>query len=107
MENQHQHIDTASDLRDLIAVTPEEATPIPAAPDKEYTKVLIDKQTFREMRLQLLSYRTDIRYFTNSVIAQEEKNRIAAQLTEILDKVSWDKVKLVDWKTSPRFGGAS
>ena len=96
MENQHQHIDTASDLRDLIAVTPEEATPIPAAPDKEYTKVLIDKQIFREMRLQLLSYRTDIRYFTNSVIAEEEKNRIAAQLTEILDKAAWDKVKLID-----------
>ena len=96
MKTQHESIDTASDLRDLIAVTPEEQNPIPAAPDKEYTKVLIDKQTFREMRLQLLSYRTDIRYFTSSVIAQEEKNRIAAELTEILDKVSWDKVKLVD-----------
>jgi hypothetical protein len=96
MKTQHESIDTASDLRDLIAVTPEEQNPIPAAPDKEYTKVLIDKQTFREMRLQLLSYRTDIRHFTSSVIAQEEKNRIAAELTEILDKVSWDKVKLVD-----------
>ena len=106
MKTQHESIDTASDLRDLIAVTPEEQTPIPAAPN-EYTKVLIDKQVFREMRLQLLSYRTDIRYFTNSVIAQEEKNRIAAELTEILDKVAWDKVKLVDWKTSPRFGGVS
>ena len=96
MKTQHESIDTASDLRDLIVVTPEEQTHIPAAPDKEYTKVLIDKQIFREMRLQLLSYRTDIRYFTNNVIAQEEKNRIAAELTEILDKVSWDKVKLVD-----------
>lgn len=96
MKTQHESIDTASDLRDLIAVTPEEATLIPAAPDKEYTKVLIDKQVFREMRLQLLSYRTDIRYFTNSVIAQEEKIRIAAQLTEILDKAAWDKVKLID-----------
>ena len=48
------------------------------------------------MRLQLLSYRTDVRYFMNSVIAEEEKNRIAAQLTEILDKAAWDKVKLID-----------
>lgn len=96
MKTQHESIDTASDLRDLIAVTPEEQNPIPAAPDKEYTKVLIDKQTFREMRLQLVSYRTDIRHFTSSVITREEKNRIAAELTEILDKVSWDKVKLVD-----------
>ena len=32
----------------------------------------------------------------NSVIAEEEKNRIAAQLTEILDKAAWDKVKLID-----------
>ena len=96
MKTQHESIDTASDLRDLIAVTPEEATPIPAAPDKEYTKVLIDKQIFREMRLQLLSYRTDIRYFTNNVIAQEEKDRTVAHLTEILDKVAWHKVELID-----------
>lgn len=94
MKTQHESIDTASDLRDLIVVTPEEQTPIPAAP--EYTKVLIDKQIFREMRLQLLSYRTDIRYFMNSVIAEEEKDRTVAKLTEILDKVSWDKVKLID-----------
>lgn len=96
MKTQHESIDTASDLRDLIAVTPEEQNPIPTAPYKEYTKVLIDKQIFREMRLQLLSYRTDIRYFMNSVIAQEEKDRTVAKLTEILDKVSWGKVELVD-----------
>jgi hypothetical protein len=96
MENQHQHIDTASDLRDLIAVTPAEETPIPAAPETRYTEVLIDKQTFREMRLQLLSYRTDIRYFMNSVVTEEEKDRTVAKLTEILDKASWDKVKFVN-----------
>mgnify|MGYP000073359771 FL=1 len=95
MENQHQHIDTASDLRDLIAVTPAEEAPIPAAPETRYSQVIIDKQTFREMRLQLLSYRSDIRYFMNSVIDEGEKDRTVAKLTEILDKADWTKVKFV------------
>jgi hypothetical protein len=96
MKTQHESIDTASDLRDLIAVTPEEETTIPAVPETRYTEVLIDKQTFREMRLQLLSYRTDIRYFMNSVIDEGEKDRTVAKLTEILDKADWTKVKFVD-----------
>ena len=95
MENQHQHIDTASDLRDLIAVTPAEEAPIPAAPETRYSQVIIDKQTFREMRLQLLAYRTDIRYFMNSVVTEEEKDQTVAKLTEILDKADWTKVKFV------------
>ena len=95
MKTQHESIDTASDLRDLIAVTPAEEAPIPAAPETRYSQVIIDKQTFREMRLQLLSYRTDIRYFMNSVVTEEEKDRTVAKLTEILDKADWNKVKFI------------
>jgi hypothetical protein len=96
MKTQHENIDTASDLRDLIAVTPAEEAPIPAAPETRYSQVIIDKQTFREMRLQLLSYRTDIRYFMNSVVTEEEKDQTVAKLTEILDKADWNKVKFIN-----------
>ena len=32
----------------------------------------------------------------NNVIAEEEKDRTVAKLTEILDNAAWDKVEFID-----------
>ena len=71
--NQHQHIDTASDLRDLIAIAPTEQAPIAEITKKDLTQVQVSQEIFLEMRVQLMAYRSDVRYFMNAIIGEEEK----------------------------------
>jgi hypothetical protein len=89
MENQHQHIDTASDLRDLIAqTTTEEMEPTPREPS-----VVVDGEVFREMRVALKMYRLDIKLLTH--YRQEYKDVILKDLDEVLSKTEWNKVKRI------------
>ena len=102
MENQHQHIDTASDLRDLIAQTPEETEP--TAPRKfSEPLVVIDGEVFREMRVALKMYRMEIKSLTS--YRQEYKDTILKELDEVLSKTEWSNVKRIFWKLHPASAG--
>jgi hypothetical protein len=92
MENQHQNIDTANDLRDLIAQTPEETEP--TAPRKfSEPLVVIDGEVFREMRVALKMYRMEIKSLTS--YRQEYKDTILKELDEVLSKTEWSNVKRI------------
>jgi hypothetical protein len=91
MENQHQHIDTASDLRDLIAQTTEEMEPTP----RKFSEppVVVNGEVFREMRVALKMYRLDIKLLTH--YRQEYKDAILKDLDEVLSKTEWNNVKRI------------
>ena len=101
MENQHQHIDTASDLRDLIAQTPEE-TEAPRAFSP--IRVELVKDDFAELRLMLIRLRDEIEYSLDS--KPNVKKELIERADSVLEKTAWRTVKYIFWKTSPRFGGA-
>ena len=89
MENQHQHIDTASDLRDLIAQTPEEIeTPRPSS-----IRVELQKDDFAELRLSLLRLRDEIHYSFNS--KPNVKKEMIERADEVLKKTAWSTVKYI------------
>jgi hypothetical protein len=90
MENQHQHIDTASDLRDLIAQTPEETeAPRLASP----IRVELQKDDFAELRLSLLRLRDELYYSFNS--KPEAINEMIEKADKALQKTSWSTVKYI------------
>lgn len=91
MENQHQHIDTASDLRDLIAQTTEEMEPTPRKSSEP--SVVIDGEVFREMRVALKMYRTEMELLSR--FSQSYKDSVVKELNEVLSKTEWDKVKRI------------
>lgn len=93
MENQHQHIDTASDLRDLIAQTTEETELTPPPSKYSEPSVVVDGEVFREMRVALKMYRLDIKLLTH--YRQEYKDVILKDLDEVLSKTEWNKVKRI------------
>jgi len=88
MENQHQHIDTASDLRDLIAQTTEEMEPTPREPS-----VVVDGEVFREMRVALKMYRTEMELLSR--FSQSYKDTVVKELDEVISKTEWNKVKRI------------
>ncbi len=89
MENQHQHIDTANDLRDLIAQTPEEIeTPRPSS-----IRVELQKDDFAELRLSLLRLRDEIHYSFNS--KPNVKKEMIERADEVLKKTAWSTVKYI------------
>jgi len=89
MENQHQHIDTANDLRDLIAQTPEEIeTPRPSS-----IRVELQKDDFAELRLSLLRLRDEIHYSFNS--KPNVKKEMIERADEVLKRTAWSTVKYI------------
>jgi len=87
MSDQHQHIDTANDLRDLIAQTPEETEPTrPFLPEP---RIQLPKDDFAELRLSLLRLRDEIHYSLNS--KPEIKNEIIQRADAALEKTAWSK----------------
>jgi len=91
MENQHQHIDTASDLRDLIAQTPEETEAAPRlAPP---IRVELQKDDFAELRLSLLRLRDELYYSFNS--KPEAINEMIEKADKALQKTAWSTVKYI------------
>lgn len=98
MENQHQHIDTASDLRDLIAVQTTEETELTPPPPSDFCKysepsVVVDGEVFREMRVALKMYRTDMELLSR--FSQSYKDTVVKELNEVLSKTEWHKVKRI------------
>jgi len=89
MENQHQHIDTANDLRDLIAQTPEEIEP----PRPSSIRVELQKDDFAELRLSLLRLRDEIHYSFNS--KPNVKKEMIERADEVLKKTAWSTVKYI------------
>lgn len=90
MENQHQNIDTASDLRDLIAQTPEETeTPRPVPP----IRVELVKDDFAELRLTLLRLRDEIEYSLDS--KPNVKKELIERADSVLEKTAWRTVKYI------------
>lgn len=87
MENQHQHIDTASDLRDLIAQTPEETQ------ERSQSCVQIRHEDFAEMRMLLLRLRSEVYYISNMKF--EEKTELDERTTKVLNSTDWFKIKFV------------
>jgi len=92
MKTQHDSIDTASDLRDLIAIAPTEEAPIAEVPT---TQVQVSQDIFLEMRVQLMAYRSDVRYFMNGIIGEEEKKKTIDKLNQVLEDSAWGKVKMI------------
>ncbi len=88
MKTQHEKIDTASDLRDLIAQSPQEAK------SSELSCVKIRHEDLAEMRLLILRLQNDISYVEG--MALETKIDIKNRAEKILDKTNWFKVKFVD-----------
>lgn len=89
MENQHQNIDTANDLRDLIAQTPEEIeTPRPSS-----IRVELQKDDFAELRLSLLRLRDEIHYSFNS--KPNVKKEMIEKADEVLKRTAWSTVKYI------------
>lgn len=90
MENQHQNIDTASDLRDLIAQTPEEIeAPRPVPP----ICVQIEKDDFAELRLTLLRLRDEIHFSLDS--KPNIKKELIERADSVLEKTAWRTVKYI------------
>lgn len=90
MENQHQHIDTANDLRDLIAQTPEE-TEAPRAFSP--IRVELVKDDFAELRLILIRLRDEIEYPLDS--KPNVKKELIERADNILEKTAWRTVKYI------------
>lgn len=90
MKTQHDSIDTASDLRDLIAQTPEELEP--SRQDSE-PLVVVDAQSFREMRVALKMYLFEIKYLTH--YRPEYREKVAKEAQDLLDRTEYDKVKRI------------
>ena len=90
MENQHQHIDTASDLRDLIAQTPEELEP--SRQDSE-PLVVVDAKSFREMRVALKMYLFEIKYLT--CYRPDYREQVTKETQDLLNRTEYDKVKRI------------
>ena len=97
MKTQHDSIDTASDLRDLIAQTPEELEPSrqdsePSRQDSE-PLVVVDAKSFREMRVALKMYLFEIKYLT--CYRPEYREQVAKEAQDLLDRTEYDKVKRI------------
>jgi len=90
MKTQHDSIDTASDLRDLIAQTPEELEP--SRQDSE-PLVVVDAKSFREMRVALKMYLFEIKYLTH--YRPEYREQVAKEAQDLLDRTEYDKVKRI------------
>jgi hypothetical protein len=90
MKTQHDSIDTASDLRDLIAQTPEEFEP--SRQDSE-PLVVVDAKSFREMRVALKMYLFEIKYLTH--YRPEYREQVAKEAQDLLDRTEYDKVKRI------------
>lgn len=90
MENQHQHIDTANDLRDLIAQTPEE-TEAPRAFSP--IRVELVKDDFAELRLMLIRLRDEIEYSLDS--KPNVKKELIERADSVLEKTAWRTVKYI------------
>lgn len=91
MNDQHQHIDTASDLRDLIAQTPEETQP--ARPRVPESYIQLAKDDFAELRLSLLRLRDEIHFAFDS--KPEIKNEMIQKADAALEKTAWNTVKYI------------
>ena len=90
MENQHQHIDTANDLHDLIAQTPEETeTPRPMPS----IRVELVKDDFAELRLTLIRLRDEIEYSLDS--KPNVKKELIERADSVLEKTAWRTVKYI------------
>jgi hypothetical protein len=90
MKTQHDSIDTASDLRDLIAQTPEELEP--SRQDSE-PLVVVDAKSFREMRVALKMYLFEIKYLTH--YRPEYREQVAKEAQDLLNRTEYDKVKRI------------
>lgn len=90
MENQHQNIDTASDLRDLIAQTPEE-TEAPRAFSP--IRVELAKDDFAELRIMLIRLRDEIEYSLAS--NSNVKKELIERADSVLEKTAWRTVKYI------------
>jgi hypothetical protein len=90
MKTQHDSIDTASDLRDLIAQTPEELQP--SRQDSE-PLVVVDAKSFREMRVALKMYLFEIKYLTH--YRPEYREQVAKEAQDLLNRTEYDKVKRI------------
>ena len=90
MKTQHDSIDTASDLRDLIAQTPEETeAPRPVPP----IRVELVKDDFAELRLTLLRLRDEVDYSIDS--KPNVKKELIKRADSILEKTAWRTVKYI------------
>jgi hypothetical protein len=47
------------------------------------------------MRVQLMAYRSDVRYFMNGIIGEEEKKKTIDKLNQVLEDSAWGKVKMI------------
>jgi hypothetical protein len=90
MKTQHDSIDTASDLRDLIAQTPEELEP--SRQDSE-PLVVVDAQSFREMRVALKMYLFEIKYLT--CYRPDYREQVTKETQDLLNRTEYDKVKRI------------
>lgn len=90
MKTQHDSIDTASDLRDLIAQTPEETEAPRLAPP---IRVELVKDDFAELRLTLLRLRDEIDYSLDS--KPNVKKELIERADSVLKKTAWSTVKYV------------
>lgn len=90
MKTQHDSIDTASDLRDLIAQTPEETEAPRLAPP---IRVELVKDDFAELRLTLLRLRDEVDYSLDS--KPNVKKELIERADSILKKTAWSTVKYV------------
>ena len=87
MKTQHDSIDTASDLRDLIAQTPEETQ------ERSESCIQIRHEDFAEMRMLLLKLRSEVYYISH--MNSEEKTQLDERTTKVLNSTDWFKVKFV------------
>jgi hypothetical protein len=90
MKTQHDSIDTASDLRDLIAQTPEELEP--SRQDSE-PLVVVDAKSFREMRVALKMYLFEIKYLT--CYRPDYREQVTKETQDLLNRTEYDKVKRI------------
>lgn len=90
MKTQHDSIDTASDLRDLIAQTPEELQP--SRQDSE-PLVVVDAKSFREMRVALKMYLFEIKYLT--CYRPDYREQVTKETQDLLNRTEYDKVKRI------------
>jgi hypothetical protein len=42
-----------------------------------------------------MAYRSDVRYFMNGIIGEEEKKKTIDKLNQVLDDSAWGKVKMI------------
>jgi hypothetical protein len=90
MKTQHDSIDTASDLRDLIAQTPEE---FESSRQDSEPLVVVDAKSFREMRVALKMYLFEIKYLTH--YRPEYREQVTKEAQDLLDRTEYNKVKRI------------